>query len=64
MVSWILIGLGAAVSLLGWSLMPVNWGYGLFGFGLAHVLLGCLDMLRSPERQQAQADNQTNKQDS
>lgn len=51
MVSWIVIGLGAAVSLLGWSLMPNNWGYGVFGFGLAHVFLGCLDMFRQSAKQ-------------
>lgn len=49
-VSWFVTGLGVVVSLLGWSLTPGAWGYGILGFGLAHIVLGLLDMLREPVR--------------
>lgn len=49
-VSWIVTGLGIIVSLLGYYLTPSAWGYGILGFGLAHVLLGILDMFRAPAR--------------
>lgn len=48
--SWIVTGLGVVVSLLGWYLTPDPWGYGIFGFGLALIVLGILDMFRSPSR--------------
>lgn len=47
-VSWIVVGLGMIVSLLGYYLIPHTWGYGILGFGLAHILLGVLDMFRQP----------------
>lgn len=37
---WIVTGLGVIVSLIGWYLTPGAWGYGIFGFGLAHIVLG------------------------
>ncbi len=46
--SWIVTILGVLVALLGWYLTPSNWGYGLVGFGLAHIVLGILDMFRIP----------------
>ncbi len=49
-ISWVVTGLGVVVSLLGWFLTPNPWGYGIFGFGLAHVVLGILDMFRDPKR--------------
>lgn len=49
-VSWIVTGVGVVVTLLGYYLTPSAWGYGILGFGLAHVVLGILDMFRSPER--------------
>lgn len=49
-LSWIVTGLGIIVSLLGWYLTPSAWGYGILGFGLAHIVLGILDMLREPVR--------------
>lgn len=49
-VSWIVTGLGIIVSLLGYYLTPSAWGYGILGFGLAHVVLGVLDMFRQPNR--------------
>ena len=52
-VSWIVTGLGVAVTLLGWYLTPDPWGYGLFGFGLAHIVLGILDMFRDPVRERS-----------
>lgn len=51
-ISWMITGLGIIVSLLGYYLTPYVWGYGIFGFGLAFVLLGVLDMFRSASRQQ------------
>ncbi|WP_422657230.1 hypothetical protein ACK8P5_15860 [Paenibacillus sp. EC2-1] len=47
-VSWIVTLLGVIVSLLGYFLIPNNWGYGILGFGLAHILLGVLEMFRGP----------------
>ncbi|MHA6529184.1 hypothetical protein [Paenibacillus sp. BAC0078] len=49
-VSWIITALGIIVSLLGYYLIPGAWGYGILGFGLAHVLLGILGMFRAPAR--------------
>ncbi|WP_237728745.1 hypothetical protein [Paenibacillus sp. OSY-SE] len=49
-VSWVVTGLGVVVSLLGYYLSPSAWGYGILGFGLAHIVLGVLDMFRMPER--------------
>jgi len=48
--SWIVAGIGVIVSLLGWYMTPGNWGYGIFGFGLAWIVLGILDMFRTPAR--------------
>lgn len=47
-ISWIVTGLGVIVSLLGWFLTPDAWGWGILGFGLAHIVLGLLDMFREP----------------
>jgi len=44
--SYIVAGIGIAVTALGWSLLPSNWGAGILGFGLAHVVLGLLDTQR------------------
>ncbi|MGF7048813.1 hypothetical protein J2T13_003321 [Paenibacillus sp. DS2015] len=49
-VSWIVITLGIIVSLLGYYLTPHAWGYGILGYGLAHIVLGILDMFRDPSR--------------
>lgn len=49
-VSWIVAGLGVIVSLFGYYLTPGAWGYGILGFGLAHIYLGILDMFRNPAR--------------
>ena len=47
--SWSVIGLGALVALLGFSMRHKNERLqaGITGFGLAHILLGSLDMLRN-----------------
>ena len=34
--SYIVAGIGVAVTALGWSLLPSQWGAGIMGFGLAH----------------------------
>lgn len=49
-VSWIVTAIGVVVSILGWYLTPYSWGYGIFGFGLAWIVLGILDMVRGPVR--------------
>lgn len=49
-VSWIVAGLGVIVSLIGYYMTPSAWGYGILGFGLAHILLVILDMFRNPAR--------------
>ncbi|WP_167348465.1 hypothetical protein [Paenibacillus etheri] len=49
-VSWIVAGLGVIVSLIGYYMTPSAWGYGILGFGIAHIVLGILDMFRSPLR--------------
>lgn len=47
--SWLVTGLGAAVTKLGFKIKgPI--GAGLKGFGLAHMLLGTLDMFRPSRR--------------
>ena len=43
-------GPGAAVSGLGAFLLRNKWGAGILGFGLAHVVLGVLDMFRPSVR--------------
>ncbi|MFE5319530.1 hypothetical protein ACFQ88_12560 [Paenibacillus sp. NPDC056579] len=44
--SWIVVVLGIIVSSFGWYITPGAWGYGLFGFGMAHIVLGIIDMFR------------------
>ena len=44
--SWIISGLGIAVSALGGKMIHKKMGAGILGFGLAHVVLGQLDRLR------------------
>lgn len=39
---WVAI-LGVIVSTVGWSMMNSKLGAGIFGFGLAHIVLGLLD---------------------
>ncbi|HOJ78050.1 MAG TPA: hypothetical protein PLZ08_05530 [Bacillota bacterium] len=48
--SWIVTGLGATVSGLGAMTLKKKWGAGILGFGLAHVVLGLLDMVRPTVR--------------
>ena len=52
--SWTVTGLGAAVSSLGLGVLSRRklgrLGAGILGFGLAHVALGFLDMLRPAVR--------------
>lgn len=50
-VSWIVAGLGVVVSLIGYYLTPGAWGYGILGFGIAHIVLGILDMFRNRSKQ-------------
>lgn len=48
--SYVVAGVGVAVTALGWSLLPSLWGAGILGFGAAHVVLGLLDTLRPTVR--------------
>jgi hypothetical protein len=48
--SWVVTALGIIISIMGWYLTPNAWGYGIFGFGVAHIVLGMLDMFREPVR--------------
>jgi hypothetical protein len=48
--SWVVTGLGAVVSSLGAKAFRGRFGAGVIGFGLAHVALGLLDMLRPSVR--------------
>ncbi len=43
--SWVVLGLGALVAAVGLAI-PGRFGAGVIGFGLAHVVLGALDMFR------------------
>ncbi|HHW12257.1 MAG TPA: hypothetical protein GXX33_04565 [Firmicutes bacterium] len=48
---WIVTGLGAVVSGVGATMRRSRFGTGLLGFGLAHMVLGILDMVRPlPEK--------------
>lgn len=51
--SWIVVGLGVAVSVAGQLMRPGELGAGILGFGLAHVVLGALDMLRPTVRERS-----------
>lgn len=44
--SWIILGIGVVVALLGWLVVGGTLGTGILGFGLAWIVLGILDMLR------------------
>lgn len=44
--SWVVLGLGTAVAALGSWLLRGRLKSGTVGFGLAHIILGALDMLR------------------
>ncbi|WP_227765593.1 hypothetical protein [Zhaonella formicivorans] len=44
--SLVVTGLGAAVTGVGATLLKGSIGAGVVGFGLAHVVLGVLDMFR------------------
>jgi hypothetical protein len=48
--SWTVTGVGAVVSGLGSMMLKKKWGVGILGFGLAHVVLGLLDMARPSVR--------------
>ena len=48
--SWVVTGVGAAVSGIGAATLKRKWGAGILGFGLAHVALGLLDLLRPTVR--------------
>lgn len=49
--SWIVTILGAIVSAIGYFMLPGEFAAGVLGFGLAHIVLGLLDMLRPTVRE-------------
>lgn len=51
--SWVTIIVGAVVSAIGQYLRPGELGAGILGFGLAHIVLGAIDMLRPTVRQES-----------
>lgn len=46
---WVVIGLGALVSAVGYSYLPLNWAWFLLGLGVAHILLGAIDLISRTE---------------
>ncbi|MBE0467177.1 MAG: hypothetical protein IBX71_08165 [Candidatus Desulforudis sp.] len=46
LTSWIVIGLGVIVAAVGWLFVTGLLGAGLIGFGLAHIVLGIIDLFR------------------
>ena len=49
--SWIVTILGVIVSAIGYFMLPGEFAAGVLGFGLAHIVLGLLDMLRPTVRE-------------
>jgi hypothetical protein len=43
-------GVGTIVSGIGATMLKKKWGAGVLGFGLAHVVLGLLDLARPSVR--------------
>jgi hypothetical protein len=50
--SWVVSGLGLAVSALGAKKLNKKYGAGILGFGLAHIILGQLDRTRPTVKRQ------------
>ena len=50
--SWTTVGVGTLVSAVG-QMMHTPLGTGILGFGLAHVVLGLLDMARPTIRKRS-----------
>lgn len=48
--SWFVVGAGIIVSAIGYFLMPGQFAAGVLGFGLAHIVLGLLDLTRPAVR--------------
>lgn len=44
--SWVVVGLGAAVTAVGATVLKGPIAAGTIGFGTAHIVLGLLDMAR------------------
>ncbi|MGE5557130.1 MAG: hypothetical protein ACM3WV_00815 [Bacillota bacterium] len=42
---YVVTGVGAVVSGVGWRNLPKKWGYFALGLGLAHVTLGLADLV-------------------
>ena len=48
--SWVVTILGVIVTAIGYFMLPGEFAARVLGFGLAHVVLGLLDMLRPTVR--------------
>lgn len=48
--SWVVTIIGVIVTAIGYFMLPGEFAAGVLGFGLAHVVLGLLDMLRPTVR--------------
>jgi len=48
--SWVVTILGVIVTAIGYFMLPGEFAAGVLGFGLAHIVLGLLDMLRPTVR--------------
>jgi len=53
--SWIVVAVGAIVAAIGYYIGDML-GAGILGFGLAHVILGILDMFRPSVRARSDAN--------
>lgn len=42
---WIVIALGALVSAIAYSFLPMDWAWFALGFGVAHIVLGAIDLI-------------------
>jgi 1,4-dihydroxy-2-naphthoate octaprenyltransferase len=49
--SWVVLILGVVVTAIGYFMLPGEFAAGVLGFGLAHIVLGFLDMFRPTVRQ-------------
>lgn len=49
--SWVVTIVGVIVAAIGYFMLPGELAAGILGFGLAHIVLGLLDMMRPTVRQ-------------
>lgn len=51
--SWVTLIAGIIVAVIGQIMRPGEFASGVLGFGLAHIFLGIIDMLRPAVREQS-----------